>query len=85
MIGETWTYYMKEKDHTAFQLLDGEMRVSDLNAEDKKEALMVRMENADGDCVIYLDQMIKDQNGVTLKEGVIDKSSQRKWFVYREV
>src|SRR5437868_7098672 len=41
-IGETWAYFMKENDHTAFQLLDGEMKVSDLNAEDKKEALMVR-------------------------------------------
>ncbi len=45
MMGETWMYIAKEKDHTVFQLLDGEMRVSDLNDEDKKEALMIKMEN----------------------------------------
>lgn len=81
-IGETWTYFMKEKDHTTFQLLDGEMKVSDLNTEDKKEALMVRMENGDGDCLIYLDEIIRDKNGVTLKESLVTKSSQNKWFVH---
>ena len=45
-IGETWAYFIKENDHTAFQLLDGEMKVSELNDEDKKEALIVRMENS---------------------------------------
>lgn len=58
-ICETWAYYMKENDHTAFQLLDGEMKVSDLNSEDKREALMVRMENGDGDCLVYLDEIVK--------------------------
>ena len=80
-ICETWAYYMKEKDHTAFQLLDGEMKVSDLNAEDKKEALMVRMETSDGDCLIYLEEIIRDKNGVTLKEGLATESSQKKWFI----
>ena len=84
LICETWAYYMKEKDHTAFQLLDGEMKVSDLNAEDKREALMVRMENGDGDCLVYLDEIIRDKNGVTLKEGLVNKSSQNKWFVHIE-
>jgi len=82
-IGETWAYFVKEKDHTAFQLLDGEMKVSDLNAEDKREALMVRMENSDGDCLIYLDEMIRDKNGVTLKESLVSENSQRKWFMHQ--
>lgn len=82
-IGETWIYYMKEKDHTTFQLLDGEMKVSDLNSDDKKEALMIRMENADGDCIVYLDEITRDKNGVVLKDGLINESSQKKWFVQR--
>lgn len=83
-IGESWAYFIKEKDHTAFQLLDGEMKVSDLNSEDKKEALIVRMENDDGDCLMYLDEIIRDKKGVTLKESLITESSQRKWFFHRE-
>jgi len=80
LIGETWAYYIKENDHTAFQLLDGEMRVSDLNAEDKKEALMVKMENRDGDCLVYLDEIIRDEKGVILKEGKLAESAQKIWM-----
>jgi hypothetical protein len=81
LIGETWMYFIKEKDHTTFQLLDGEMKVSDLNDEDKKEALMIRMENSDGDCLIYLDEIISDENGRTLKEGKVIRGTQKKWFI----
>lgn len=81
LISETWAYFVKEKDHTAFQLLDGEMKVSDLNVEDKTEALMIRMENRDGDCLIYLDEIIRDKNDVTLKESTAINSSQAKWFI----
>ena len=80
-ICETWAYFMKEKDHTAFQLLDGEMKVSDLNSEDKREALMVRMENREGDCFEYFDEIVRDENGVTLKNSLVTQSSQEKWFV----
>ena len=53
-VGEAWTYFQKErKDHTAFQLLDGELRVSDLKDGDKTEALYLRMESRDGDCLVY--------------------------------
>ncbi len=83
-ICETWVYYMKEKDHTAFQLLDGEMKVSDLNSKDKREALMVRMENGDGDCLVYLDEIVRDKNGITLKDGLVAESSQKKWFIHQE-
>lgn len=80
LISETWAYFVKEKDHTAFQLLDGEMKVSDLNAEDKAEALMVRMENREGGCLVYLDQIIRDKSKTTLKECTVANSSQVKWF-----
>lgn len=83
-IGETWAYFIKEKDHTAFQLLDGEMKVSELNSEDKKEALMIRMENGDGGCLVYLDEIIRDRNGVTLKDSLVIESSQKKWFIHEK-
>lgn len=79
-IGEAWVYFAKENDHTAFQLLDGEMNVSDLNAGDKKEALMIRMENSDGDCQLFLDEIIRGENSVGLGQGRIITSETRKWF-----
>lgn len=79
-IGEIWMYVIKEKDHTAFQLLDGEMKVSDLRDGDKREALMVRMESRDGDSLIYLDEIIRNDNGIILKEGRVNKSAQMNWF-----
>jgi hypothetical protein len=80
-IGETWMYFIKEKkDHTAFQILDGEMKVADLNDEDKKEALMIRMENRDGDSLTYLNEIKRDESGVALKEGKVIKSTQKRWF-----
>lgn len=84
LIGEAWVYVMKEKDHTTVQLLDGEMRVSDLNPEDTKEALMVRMENSDGDSLLYFDEIIRDENGVSLKDGSVTESSQKRWFVHND-
>lgn len=84
-IGETWAYFGKEKDHTLFQLLDGEMKVSDLNSEDRREALMIRMENADGNCLIYLDEIIRDKNGITLKNDLMTESFQKKWFAHQEI
>ena len=80
LIGEAWTYYPKEKDHTAFQLLDGEMRVRDLKDEDRTEALYVRTESRDGDCVIYLDKIIRDGDAVTLGEGTKIEGEESWWF-----
>lgn len=79
-IGEVWTYFIKENDHTAFQLLDGEMKVSDLNDEDKKEALFVRMENRDGDCLVYLEEIIREKDRASLKENKTVRSDKKKWF-----
>lgn len=79
-IGETWIYFIKEKDHTAFQLLDGEMKVSELNDEDKKEALIVRMENRDKGCIVYLDEIRRDENGTALKKCQAMRDTQKNWF-----
>jgi hypothetical protein len=79
-IGETWTYFIKDKkDHTAFQLLDGEMNIADLNNEDKKEALIVRMESSEGDCLTYLDVVSRNGSEIAFKEGKAINEAQ-KWF-----
>jgi len=80
-IGEAWTYFRKsEKDHTAFQLLDGEIKVSELKDEDKSEALYLRMESADGNCIVYIDKIIRDGENVQLGEEMIIRDEDRKWF-----
>jgi hypothetical protein len=79
-IGEAWAYFPQEKDHTAFQLLDGEMKVSDINDQDKKEVLMIRMETHDGDCFMCLNEILKDGSIVSLKHDNTIRNSQNNWF-----
>ena len=80
-IGEAWTYFPKdEKDHTAFQLMDGEMKVSELNEQDKTEALYLRMESRDGDCVVYLNRIIRDGDKVELSVDKMIPDEDLKWF-----
>ena len=80
-VGEAWAYFPKEKDHIAFQLMDGEMKVSDLKPEDKAEALYLRMENRDKDCVVYLNKILRDGDKVELAEGKTMLNEERKWFL----
>ena len=81
-VGEAWTYFPKGKaDHTAFQLLDGEMRVSDLSAADKTECLYLRVESRDGDCVVYLNRIVRDGDTVGLGEQSTLEGEDLKWFV----
>ena len=80
-IGESWAYFIKENDHTAFQLLDGEMKVSELNDEDKKEILLVRMENSDGDCVVYWDEILRGEKGVCLGIDKRISGEPSNWFL----
>ena len=80
LIGESWTYSIKDKDHTARQLLNGEMSVSDLRPEDKRESLIVHMENRDGDCLVYLNEIIRNSAGATLSEGTKTNREHKSWF-----
>jgi hypothetical protein len=80
-IGEAWTYFPKnDDDHTAFQLLDGEMRVADLKDEDRTEALYLRMESKDGDCVVYVDKIARKNGQVELGESRKVEGEELKWF-----
>lgn len=81
LICESWAYFIeKENDHTVFQLLDGEMKVSDLNDQDKKEILLIRMENRDGDCIIYWDEIMRNEKGVALKNCKKFSEKRQNWF-----
>lgn len=80
LVGEAWTYFCKPKDHTAFQLMDGEMKVSDLKPEDKNECLYLRMESREGDSVIYLDRILREGENVTLGEHRTVNGEDCKWF-----
>ena len=54
-------------DHTEKQLKLGELGVSDLNADDKSELLIVSRLSRDGDSQALMDEIIRgDNNTVTL-------------------
>lgn len=80
LIGEAWVYFGKENDHTCVQLLDGEMKVSELTDEDKKDVLLITMENRAGDSVTYMAQILRDENGIVLDESTMSQSPYKKWI-----
>lgn len=72
MIAEAWTYLPKRaKDHTAVQIMHGEMRVEDLKDDDRTEALMLRMESRDGAHVTCVDAILRRGGDVRLGEGLV--------------
>ena len=72
MIAEAWMYLPKRaKDHTAVQIMCGEMNVADLKDEDRTEALMVRMESRDGGHLTWLDPIVRAGDDVRLGEGMV--------------
>jgi hypothetical protein len=69
-ISEAWTYQPQQaRDHTALQLLDGEMRVADLQAGDRSEALLVSMESREGARAAWIDPIVRGERDVTLGPG----------------
>ena len=80
-VGEAWTYFSNgKKDHTAVQLLAGEMKVSDLKDADKTECLYLKMESRDGDGVIYLDRIVRTEGRVGLGDGRMIEGEKPTWF-----
>ena len=70
-VAESWTYFPKSSnDHTVFQIKDGEMRVADLNDDDKAEALIIRAENRDGAAWTWLNKIVRDGDKVGLAKGI---------------
>ena len=56
------------------------MSVSDLRPEDRKETLIVQMENRDGDCIVYLNEIVRDATGVCLGDSTKTSCERRSWF-----
>ncbi|MFC1498495.1 hypothetical protein ACFLS1_08515 [Verrucomicrobiota bacterium] len=85
-ISEAWAYFPEDKnDHTSFQLLDGEMKVADLNDEDKTEALLVKTESKDRGGITWVDKIVRDGDEVSLgKALMMDKKDCLGWQGYFE-
>jgi len=80
-VGECWAYFPRHKrDHTVAQIMDGEIKVSELKDEDKSEVLYLRMENRDGGCVVYLDEILRNGGNVTLGDRRTLNGEKRNWF-----
>ena len=56
------------------------MRVSDLKDGDKTEALYLRMETRDGDCVVYLNRIMRSGDKVGLGEHRTISDEELQWF-----
>ena len=70
-ICEAWTYLpRKPRDHTFTQLVQGEMTVSELQPEDRTEALMVRMESRDGAHRLWISPILRREGGADLGEPI---------------
>ncbi|OGV75741.1 MAG: hypothetical protein A2340_09780 [Lentisphaerae bacterium RIFOXYB12_FULL_60_10] len=80
LIGEAWTYFTNPDDHIAFQILDGEMKVSDLKDSEKTECLYLKMESLDGDSVVFLDRIIRDGDRARLGAGQRIDGDVLAWF-----
>lgn len=70
-IGEVWAYLPpRPDDHTYRQVLEGEMKVSELKPEDKTEALMIRYQNLDGDQCVWVNPILRNGAGISLGETI---------------
>lgn len=80
-IGEAWAYFRKSAtDHTAFQLLDGEMSVKDLRDEDKTEVLYMRMESLEKDSLVRLNRIVRTGEEVALSPDKKIWGEEQRWF-----
>ena len=70
-IAEVWTYLPpKPNDHTYRQVLEGEIKVSELKPEDRTEALMIRFQSSDGNQCVWVNPIIRKGTGVSLGETI---------------
>ena len=74
-ISEGWAYFPRTpRDHTMKQIMCGEMRVSDLNDQDKKEVLVVAMLSRDGESISWIDEIIRGTDaGISLGRALMLK------------
>ena len=63
---ETWMRLAPPEDHTLRQIMDGEIKISELRKEDRKEALMVSAQSHDGWALSWVDEILRDGAGKPL-------------------
>ncbi|MFC1451931.1 hypothetical protein ACFLSJ_01140 [Verrucomicrobiota bacterium] len=84
-VAEAWVYCPSgPRDHTLFQLRDGETRAADLNEGDRREALLVELESRGGDRLTWLSPILREGDGAALGEGTLLPKGKRlkrqSWF-----
>jgi hypothetical protein len=68
-IVEGWAYFrQKPGDHTFRQVMEGEIKVSELRPEDRDEALIVMMETKEGAHFMWVTPILRDGDRVLLGE-----------------
>ncbi len=68
-ISESWSYFrQKPVDHTLKQIMEGEIKVSELRPQDRDEALVVMMETREGAHFMWLTPILRDGDVATLGE-----------------
>jgi len=72
-IAEGWIRLKEGKnDHIFRQIEAGEMKVSELKEEHRKEALSVTAQSRDGYSMLWIDEIVRDKSGgVSLKPAVV--------------
>lgn len=69
-IGEVWAYIPpRPGDHTYRQVLEGEIKVSELKEGDKTEALFVRYQSLEDQC-FWVSPILRKGTGVSLGEAI---------------
>ena len=70
-IAEVWTYLPpRPNDHTFRQVLEGEIKVSELKPGDRTEALLVRYQSSDGNQCVWVNVIQRKGTGVSLAEPI---------------
>lgn len=69
---EAWTYFPKQAhDHTFSQILQGEIAVSELRPEDRREALLVHSQSREGANCMWMSPIVRTgQDGVALADAI---------------
>jgi hypothetical protein len=70
-IVEGWTYFRQgTRDHTMRQILEGEIKVSELRPDDRGEALVVQMESREGAHFMWVTPILRHGEKVMLGETI---------------
>jgi hypothetical protein len=79
-VGEAWVRYAETgpSDHTLKQVIDGEIRVSELRPEDRREALTVTAHTRDGYAHTWIEETRRVGGGIEFGECAKNKRRTRR-------